>query len=122
MGMPQLHFGGTGSPMREFLHVNDMAEAVVFAVENSFKDNLYNVGTGKDMTIKSLAELIQKITGHKGGINWDSDKPDGTPRKLMDVSKMTVAGWQAKIELEDGIKETYAWFLKNIDQYKKVKL
>jgi GDP-L-fucose synthase len=113
---------GSGSPMREFLHVNDMAEAVVFAVENSFKDNLYNIGTGKDMTIKSLAELIQKVTGHQGEILWDSDKPDGTPRKLMDVSKMTSEGWQAKIGLEDGIKDTYQWFLNNIGQYKQVKL
>ena len=113
---------GSGAPMREFLHVNDMAEAVVFAIENSFKDNLYNVGTGKDMTIKSLAELIQKVTGHQGEIQWDSDKPDGTPRKLMDVSKMAGEGWQAKIGLEEGIKGTYQWFLNNIGQYKQVKL
>jgi GDP-L-fucose synthase len=74
------------------------------------------------MTIKSLAELIQKVTGHQGEILWDSDKPDGTPRKLMDVSKMTSEGWQAKIGLEDGIKDTYQWFLNNIGQYKQVKL
>lgn len=113
---------GSGAPMREFLHVTDMAEAVVFAVENTFKDNLYNVGTGKDMTIKSLAELIQKVTRHTGEIKWDSEKPDGTPRKLMDVSKMAAAGWEAKIGLEDGVRDTYKWFLKNIDQYKQVKL
>jgi GDP-L-fucose synthase len=113
---------GTGAPMREFLHVNDMAEAVVFAVENSFKDNLYNVGTGKDMTIKSLEELIQIVTGHQGVMRWDSYKPDGSPRKLMDVSKMSGEGWQAKIGLEEGIKGTYQWFLNNIGQYKQVKL
>ena len=74
------------------------------------------------MTIKSLAELIKKVTGHTGEIEWDSEKPDGTPRKLMDVSKMAAAGWEAKIGLEDGVRDTYEWFLKNIDQYKQVKL
>ncbi|WP_162342184.1 GDP-L-fucose synthase family protein [Cyclobacterium salsum] len=113
---------GTGAPLREFLHVNDMADAVCFALENTFTDNLYNVGTGKDLTIKSLAELIQKITGHQGEIIWDSSKPDGTPRKLMDVSKMKEAGWQATIGLEQGIQETYTWFLENVDRIKQVKL
>lgn len=113
---------GTGAPLREFLHVNDMADAVCFALENTFSDNLYNVGTGKDLTIKSLAELIQKITGHQGEIIWDSSKPDGTPRKLMDVSKMKEAGWQATIGLEQGIRETYTWFLENVDRIKQVKL
>ncbi|MDN3686538.1 GDP-L-fucose synthase family protein [Cyclobacterium jeungdonense] len=113
---------GTGAPLREFLHVNDMADAVCFALENTFTDNLYNVGTGKDLTIKSLAELIQKITGHQGEIIWDSSKPDGTPRKLLDVSKMKEAGWQATIGLEQGIQETYTWFLENVDRIKQVKL
>ncbi len=113
---------GTGAPLREFLHVHDMADAVCFALENTFTDNLYNVGTGKDLTIKSLAELIQKITGHQGEIIWDSSKPDGTPRKLMDVSKMKEAGWQATIGLEQGIQETYTWFLENVDRIKQVKL
>lgn len=113
---------GSGKPKREFLHVDDMAEAVVFAMENSFKDNLYNVGTGKDLSIRDLAELIQKVVGHKGDIIWDNDKPDGTPRKLMDVSKMTQAGWKAKINLEKGIEDTYQWFLVNINQIKEVKL
>lgn len=113
---------GSGAPLREFLHVNDMADAVCFALENTFDDNLYNVGTGTDLTIKSLAELIQKITGHQGEIIWDSSKPDGTPRKLMDVSKMKEAGWQAKIGLEQGIRDTYAWFLENVNHIKQVKL
>ncbi|MCH7414632.1 GDP-L-fucose synthase [Belliella sp. R4-6] len=113
---------GSGTPMREFLHVEDMAEAVVFALENEFKDNLYNVGTGVDLTIKELAELIQKIVGHQGDIIWDSSKPDGTPRKLMDVSKMTQAGWKAKIGLEEGIQSTYQWFLDNQDSIKEVKI
>lgn len=113
---------GSGTPMREFLHVDDMADAVVFALENQFEDNLYNVGTGTDLTIKELAELIQKTVGHQGEIIWDSTKPDGTPRKLMDVSKMTQAGWQAKIGLEEGIRSTYQWFLENQDSFKEVKI
>lgn len=113
---------GSGKPMREFLHVDDMADAVVFALENLFQDNLYNVGTGTDLTIKELAELIQKIVGHQGKIIWDSSKPDGTPRKLMDVSKMTQAGWKAKIGLEEGIRSTYQWFLENQHSVKEVKM
>jgi GDP-L-fucose synthase len=113
---------GSGSPMREFLHVDDLAEAVVFALENKLDDNLYNVGSGSDLTIKELAEIIQSTVGHQGEIEWDSSKPDGTPRKLMDVNKMKEAGWQAKINLQDGIKDTYTWFLENIETYKKVKI
>lgn len=113
---------GSGTPMREFLHVDDLAEAVYFALENKLQDNLYNVGTGKDLTIKELAETIQEIVGHQGEVIWDSSKPDGTPRKLMDVSKMDQAGWQAKIELKEGIKKTYQWFLENEDSFKEVKL
>ena len=104
---------GSGTPMREFLHVDDMADAVVFALENQLTESLYNIGSGVDLTIKELAELIQKIVGHKGEILWDSSKPNGTPRKLMDVSKITNAGWKAKISLEEGIKATYEWFLEN---------
>jgi GDP-L-fucose synthase len=102
--------------------VDDLAEAVTFALEHTLEENLYNIGTGKDLTIKELAETIQKITGHKGEINWDSAKPDGTPRKLLDVSKMEIQGWEAKIELEDGIRETYEWFLENEDKFKEVKI
>ncbi|GMQ23411.1 GDP-L-fucose synthase [Algoriphagus sp. oki45] len=113
---------GSGTPMREFLYVEDLAEAVVFALENEFQDNLYNVGTGEDLTIRDLALLIQKIVGHTGEIIWDSTKPDGTPRKLMDVSKMTQAGWKAKTSLEDGIRKTYQWFLEHQDSFKEVKI
>jgi GDP-L-fucose synthase len=113
---------GSGTPLREFLYVDDLADAVVFALENQFKDNLYNVGTGTDLTIKALAELIQNTVGHQGEINWDSTKPDGTPRKLMDVSKMEHAGWKAKVGLQEGINSTYQWFLKNQDTFKQVKL
>ena len=113
---------GTGTPMREFLFVDDMATAVVFALENKFPDYCYNVGTGKDLSIKELAETIQKIVGHQGQIIWDSSKPDGTPRKLMDVSKMHKLGWKHTFELEEGIQKTYSWFLENIDSFKQVKI
>lgn len=113
---------GSGTPMREFLFVEDLADAVVFALENDFHDNLYNVGTGVDLTIKELAELIQKTVGHTGEIIWDSSKPDGTPRKLMDVSKMEKAGWKAKVSLEEGIQRTYNWFLEHQDSFKEVKI
>ena len=113
---------GSGTPMREFLFVDVMAEAVVFALENKLPDYLYNVGTGEDLTIKHLAETIQKITGHQGEIIWDSTKPDGTPRKLMDVTKMHHLGWKHKIELEEGIQKTYDWFLENKDVFKQVKI
>jgi len=108
--------------MREFLFVDDMAEAVVFALENKLPEYLYNVGTGEDLTIKQLAETIQKITGHKGSIVWDAKKPDGTPRKLMDVSKMHSLGWKHQVKLEEGILKTYTWFLENIENVKKIKL
>ncbi|NGZ90275.1 NAD-dependent epimerase/dehydratase family protein [Psychroflexus sp. C1] len=96
--------------MREFLHVDDLAEAVSFALEHQLDENLYNVGTGTDLTIKELAETIQEIVGHESDIQWDSSKPDGTPRKLMDVSKMNAQGWEAKIDLKEGIRDTYQWF------------
>ncbi len=113
---------GSGTPMREFLFVDDLAQAVVYALEKKLDDHLYNVGSGKDVTIKELASMIQKITGHQGDIIWDATKPDGTPRKLMDVSKMNAMGWQFSTELETGIQKTYDWFLKNINNFKEVKL
>src|SRR5690554_1877680 len=121
-GHTPVNLWGSGTPMREFLHVDDTADAVIFSLENKLPDNLYNIGTGKDLTIRALAELIQKIVGHQGELTWDRTKPDGTPRKLMDVSKMSDAGWTAKIPLEEGILATYDWFLKNIDQVKEVKM
>ena len=113
---------GSGTPMREFLFVDDMAQAVVFALENRLPDYLYNVGTGEDLTIKQLAETIQNITGHQGKIIWDATKPDGTPRKLMDITKMHNLGWKHQINLEEGIQKTYDWFLENVDTFKEVKM
>ncbi len=113
---------GTGKPMREFLHVSDLADSVLYASENDLQESLYNVGTGKDLTILKLAEMIQNIVGHTGEVIWDSSKPDGTPRKLMDVNRLAKEGWSYSIELEEGISETYQWFLDNIDNFKEVKL
>jgi GDP-L-fucose synthase len=113
---------GSGTPMREFLFVDDMAEAVVYALENELPEYLYNVGSGKDITIKELAETIQQVTGHQGEIIWDANKPDGTPRKLMDVSKMATLGWVYSTELKEGIEKTYSWFLENIENIKEVKM
>ncbi|WP_438861449.1 GDP-L-fucose synthase family protein [Flavobacterium adhaerens] len=110
---------GSGNPMREFLFVDDLAEAVVFALENKLPEHLYNVGTGEDLTIKDLALAIQKRVGHLGEIIWDKSKPDGTPRKLMDVSKMHNIGWKHKVSLEQGIQQTYNWFLQNVENLKE---
>jgi len=121
-GHTAVQLWGSGTPMREFLHVDDLAKAVSFTLKQKMEHSLYNVGTGKDITIKELAELIQRITGHKGDILWDDSKPDGTPRKLMDVSRMKKAGWEYSIELEEGIRKTYDWFLENIEDVKEIKL
>jgi len=113
---------GSGTPMREFLFVDDMAEAVVYALDNNLPEYLYNIGTGKDITINQLAKIIQRVIGHSGNILWDTSKPDGTPRKLMDVSKMREIGWEYSTELENGIQKTYQWFLENIQNIKEIKL
>lgn len=112
-GNTSVQLWGTGSPMREFLHVDDLAKAVLFFLHNKTNNHLYNVGYGNDISIKSLAELIREIIGHKGEIKWDSEKPDGTPKKLMDSSLMEKLGWEAKINLERGIRMTYNWYLEN---------
>lgn len=113
---------GSGTPLREFLHVDDLAKATIFALKNKLPDHLYNVGTGKDITIRDLAFLIQKVVGHEGEIRWDSSKPDGTPRKLLDTSKMNDLGWFPKIDLKTGIKLTYAWYLSNQSEIKELKI
>ena len=113
---------GSGIPMREFLFVDDLAQAIIHTLENKLSEHLYNVGSGKDITIKELAKKIQKVIGHQGEIVWDSSKPDGTPRKLLDVSKMKAIGWTYTTELNHGIEKTYKWFLENINNFKEVKL
>ena len=112
---------GTGSPYREFLHVDDMAAATLFALENDMKEDLYNVGFGTDLTIKELAELVQKIIGHQGTIIWDKSKPNGTPKKLMDSSKLRNLGWEPKINLEEGIQITFNWFLEMLKSEQNLK-
>jgi GDP-L-fucose synthase len=112
---------GSGTPLREFLFVDDMAEAVVFALENELPEYLYNIGTGEDLTIRVLAKLIQKIVGHEGEIIWDATKPDGTPKKLLDISKMNALGWKHQTSLETGIKKTVDWFLEHKENYKQIK-
>ena len=105
---------GTGTPKREFLHVDDLANAVVFALENKMEESLYNIGSGEEISIKGLAELIQKITGHKGKIVWDKTKPDGTKRKLLSSEKIKSLGLNNLIDLENGIRNVY----ENLDFYK----
>lgn len=115
---------GSGSPMREFLHVEDLAESVRFVMEfeGRLEHDLINVGTGKDLTIKELAEAVQNVIGHEGKIKWDLSKPDGTPRKLMDISLINRLGWKVRIDLEEGIRQTYQWFLENQNDIKQVKI
>lgn len=104
---------GTGTPKREFMYVDDLASAVLFSVENKLPDHLYNVGTGQELSIYDLAEKIKKIIGYNGTIIWDSNKPDGTPRKIMDSSKFKNLGWSHKYSLDSGIKKTVDWYIKN---------
>ena len=104
---------GSGTPRREFLHVDDLGAAVVHAVENTMEFDMYNVGTGEDLTISDLALLVQDAVGHEGEVLWDSSKPDGTPRKLMDISRLNQLGWTSSIRLKDGIVDAYGWFLRN---------
>jgi len=113
-GAEQVTLWGTGQPMREFLHVDDLADAAVHMVKHYSDEAIINIGTGKDITILELARLIANIVGFEGRIETDPSKPDGTPRKLLDVSKAKELGWQAKISLQDGIEQTYTW-LKNSD-------
>jgi GDP-L-fucose synthase len=103
---------GTGSPLREFLHVDDLADACVFLLKNYHDELFVNIGTGTDLTIKALAEMIQEIVGYQGKLEWNTSKPDGTPRKLMDVSRLHNLGWKHQIELRDGIAQVYEAYKK----------
>lgn len=114
---PSVILWGSGTPMREFLFAEDLAEACVFLMENYSDEQLVNIGTGKDVTIKELANTVKKVVGYTGEIVWDSAKPDGTPRKLMDVSKIHDLGWIHKTEIEQGIQKTYTDFKNKITEY-----
>lgn len=111
--LPYVTCWGTGKPLREFLYVDDLADACVFLMNNYSGNETVNLGTGKELTIKELTELVAKIIGYTGEIRWDSSKPDGTPRKLLDVSKLESLGWHYKTELEEGIRLSYQDFLTN---------
>lgn len=104
---------GTGSPLREFLYVDDLADACVYLMNTYSGNETVNLGTGKELTIKELTELVAEVIGYDGEILWDTSKPDGTPRKLLDVSKLESLGWKYKTELKDGIKLSYEDFLNN---------
>jgi GDP-L-fucose synthase len=105
---------GTGSARREFLHVDDLADAAVFLMREYDSGQIINVGVGKDLTILELATIIQEVTGYQGRVRFDTTKPDGTPRKLLDVSALNALGWKAKIPLRDGIESTYRWYLEHL--------
>jgi len=105
---------GTGAPRREFLHVDDLSAACVFLMNHYNESEIINIGWGKDQTVLELAQLIAKVVGYQGDIKWDNSKPDGTPQKLLDISRLTALGWQARIELEDGIRQVYQWYLDQV--------
>lgn len=107
---PSVVIWGTGTPRREFLHVDDLADAVIFMLKTYDDERIVNVGWGKDVTIRELAELVMSVTSYRGDLVFDSSKPDGTPRKLLDVSRLNSLGWRPRIPLREGIERTYAWF------------
>ncbi|MFC5446786.1 GDP-L-fucose synthase [Paenibacillus aestuarii] len=110
---PNVIVWGTGTPKREFLYSDDLADACLFLMDNYEGNDIVNIGVGEDVSIKDLAETIGSIVGYKGEIIFDTTKPDGTPRKLVDVMKINQLGWKAKVSLEEGIERAYAWFLEN---------
>lgn len=107
---------GTGTPMREFLHVDDLADALLFLMQNYSGESHVNVGVGHDIKIRDLAEMVQRVVGFEGRLVFDESRPDGTPRKLVDTTLINSLGWQAKTELNEGLKATYAWFVLNYVQ------
>jgi len=107
---------GTGSPRREFLHVDDLAKASLMLLENYDSSETINVGWGDDLPIRQLAETVAAVVGFEGEIEWDTSKPDGMPRKLLDTSRINALGWQPEITLQDGVSSTYQWFIDNWDE------
>ena len=112
--LPAVTMWGTGSPRREFCYVDDCAEACVFLMNNYGDKEIVNIGVGEDLPIKELGKLVKKVVGYNGAIEYDTTKPDGTPRKLVDVTRINEQGWNAKTSLESGVEKTYKWYLKNI--------
>ena len=119
-GRTEVIIWGTGTPRREFLHVDDLAAAAVFLMQHYDEAEIVNVGTGKDISIAELACLVARTVGYNGKLRFDRSKPDGTPRKLLDVSRLHALGWRHSIELEDGVRTTYEWFLKNVESARLV--
>ena len=113
LGNTSVTLWGTGTPRREFMHSDDLGRACVFLLENYDDDVAINVGVGEDIPINELMELVKQVVGFEGEIQWDSSQPDGTPRKLLDVTRMEVLGWKAQINLEEGIRKTYQWYIEN---------
>lgn len=112
-GEPSVAVWGTGTPRREFLHVEDLADACVFLMETYDGSDIVNIGVGEDLSIRELAELISDVVGYRGELAFDSSKPDGTPRKLLDVGRLQSLGWRAKISLREGVEQTYQWYLQH---------
>lgn len=119
-GKDEVVIWGSGKPRREFLHVDDLASAAVFLMQNYDEGEIVNVGTGEDVTISELAGLVSKATGFKGSLVFDTSKPDGTPRKLLDVSRLHALKWSHKVALAEGVQSTYHWFLENIESARLV--
>lgn len=117
--LSEIEVWGTGKPKREFLHVDDMADASVYLMNNYDGDDFVNVGIGEDVSIKELAECVKDVVGYEGVLKFDTSKPDGTPRKLLDVNRLNNLGWQANIQLTDGVNSTYRWFRDNIDKFRQ---
>jgi GDP-L-fucose synthase len=115
-GDPTMSVWGTGTPRREFLHVDDLADAVIHLMIGYENEQIINVGWGEDVTIRELAEMIAKTTGFQGRLAFDSSKPDGTPRKLLDTSRLSALGWKPKITLQTGIEQTYEWFKRHVSE------
>ena len=114
-GAPAMGVWGTGAPRREFLHVDDLADASVFLMQRYSEDVTINIGVGHDVTIRELVELVRDVVGYEGELAFDTSKPDGTPRKMLDISRLQALGWAPKVALRDGLAETYRWFLDNQD-------
>ena len=117
-GSPEVVMWGTGTPKREFLHVDDLADAVVYLMQNYDAEEIINIGVGEDVSISELAHIVADTVGYSGRIVNDLTKPDGTPRKLMEVSRLHALGWKASIPLHEGIASTYQWFLQHQDRFR----
>ena len=116
LGVDSVEIWGSGKPRREFMHVDDCADAIVHVLQNYSEEEHVNIGTGADVTIAELAQAIAEIVGYRGEFLFNTAMPDGTPRKLLDVSRLASLGWQPRISLEDGLRSTYAWYRENVDR------